>query len=43
MTSKMYSFQKTTQFFQRNNVLDAAASQMDGFVLLDACSFKSDE
>jgi hypothetical protein len=35
MIWRKYSFQKLTQFTQGNNVLDAAASNTDGFVLRD--------
>jgi hypothetical protein len=32
-----YSFQKLTEFLQGNNVLHAAASNIDGFVWCDIC------
>jgi hypothetical protein len=35
MKSMKYSFQKL--FLQRNNVLDAANSNIDGFLFRDAC------
>jgi hypothetical protein len=33
----MHFFQKLTQFSQRNNVLDAAATNIDGFLWRDTC------
>jgi hypothetical protein len=35
--SKMYSFEKLTQFSEGNNALDAAASNIDGFLCGDTC------
>jgi hypothetical protein len=32
LSCRMYSFQKLIQFFQENNVLDAPASNTDGFL-----------
>jgi hypothetical protein len=37
MISSKYSFQKLTQLSQGNNVLDAHASNTDGFILRDIC------
>jgi hypothetical protein len=37
MTCRNYSFQNLTQFSQENNVLDAAASNIDGFLSRDTC------
>jgi hypothetical protein len=37
MTSREYSFQKMTQFLQGNNVLNAAASNLDPFLWRDTC------
>jgi len=34
-------FQKLTQLLQRNNVLDAPASNTDGVLLRDTCVFSS--
>jgi hypothetical protein len=34
---RKYSFQKLTQFSQRNNVLNAPASNTDGFLSRDIC------
>jgi hypothetical protein len=37
MICRSYSFQKVTQLSQRNNVLPAAASNIDGFLLRGTC------
>jgi hypothetical protein len=37
LIGRQYSFQKLTQFSHRNNVLDAPASELDGFLLRDKC------
>jgi hypothetical protein len=33
----IFSFQKLTQFSQRNNALEAPASNIDGFLCIDTC------
>jgi hypothetical protein len=37
MISRKYSFQKLLLLLHRNNVVDAAASNIDGFLCSDAC------
>jgi hypothetical protein len=37
MICRKYSFEKLTQFSQGNNVLDAAASHIHGFLWRDTC------
>jgi hypothetical protein len=37
MIFRTYSFQSITQFSQGDNVQDATASNMDGFLLRDIC------
>jgi hypothetical protein len=37
LIGKQYSFQKQTQISQGKNVLDAPASNTDGFLLRDMC------
>jgi hypothetical protein len=37
VTCRKYSFQKLIQYAQEINVLDAPASNTDGFLLRDAC------
>jgi hypothetical protein len=37
LSCKKFSLQKLTQYLQRNNVLDAPASNTDGFLLKDTC------
>jgi hypothetical protein len=39
MICRKYSFQKQTQFSQGNNVLDATASNIDGFLWRGSCVF----
>jgi hypothetical protein len=38
MISRKYSFQKLLLLLHRNNVVDAAASNIDGFLCSDACA-----
>jgi hypothetical protein len=37
MIVRMYSYQNITQFSQENNVQDATANNMDGFLSRDIC------
>jgi hypothetical protein len=41
MISRKYSFQKLTQFSKGNNVPDAAASNIDGFLWRDICVYST--
>jgi hypothetical protein len=41
MICRKYSFQKLTQFSQGNNVLDAAAFSVEGFLWKGTCIFFS--
>jgi hypothetical protein len=43
LNCRKYSFQKLSQLWQRNHVVAAALSNIDGFLGKDACVFNSAE